>query len=501
MPAIRATYRLQIRGDMDLDRATELLPYLDRLGVSHVYAAPLTRAAPGSQHGYDVCAFDEIDPAIGGEAAFERFAEALRMRGMGLLLDFVPNHMAASVANPWWRSVLESGPTSPHADFFDIDWSARAGATPGKVLVPVLGDQYDAVLERGELRLGVDEGTGLPEVRYWEKRFPLTPESYPLLFGEAAAEPGGQITRERVAAVVERANADRERLHLLLEAQHYRLAHWRTATFSLNYRRFFDINELVGLRVDRPQVFDAAHALVLRLIAEGKIDGLRIDHIDGLRDPVGYLHRLHGATREAAGRDIPVYVEKILGPEEDLRTDWPVQGTTGYEIGNAIGGLFVDPEAADETTETYAELTGAQSDFEAVVEEAKRFVLARLFSGELDALAQRAAWIAAESPETRDVTEGALREALTDLIVAFPVYRSYVVVPPAEGADADLLAAVFDAAAEICPEEAATGLQFLRAMLDVFQQLLEVRGAQLNPARCGLDKRIRRSRRLDRVFR
>jgi (1->4)-alpha-D-glucan 1-alpha-D-glucosylmutase len=473
MRPLVATYRLQFRDGFGLDDAVEILPYLRRLGVSHVYASPLTRATSGSAHGYDVCAFDEIDPAIGGGEAFARFVEALHGHDMGLLLDFVPNHMAATVENPWWRSVLELGEDSPFAAFFDIDWQARAGATPGKVLVPVLGDLYEQVLERGELSVGFDAELGAPEVRYFEKRFPLAPQSWPLLFRETdagalaeRAAAGDGEAQAAVEAAIGEVNGVSQRLHELLEAQNYRLAHWRTATFSLNYRRFFDINELVGLRVDRPQVFEAVHSFVLSLIAEGAVDGLRLDHVDGLRDPAGYMRRLGEVTRAAAGRDdFPLYVEKILGPGEEPRRDWSMSGTTGYEVLNHINGLFVDGDNEAPMTEAYVELTGAEGDFAVVVAEAKRFVLARLFSGELDGLAHRAAEIAQRAVETRDVTEGAIREALTELLIAFPVYRSYVVTPPAQGADKELLEEVFETARGLCPQEAAAGLTFLYGLL------------------------------------
>lgn len=472
MTAWCATYRLQFRQDFDLDAAAALVPYLERLGVSRVYASPLTRATSGSSHGYDVCAFDEIDPALGGGAAFGRFVEALRAHGMGLLLDFVPNHMAASVENPWWRSVLELGEESPFAEFFDIDWAARSGATPGKVLVPVLGDSYEKVLEGGELRLVFEPQRGVPEVRFHEKRFPVNPDTWPLLFaGEdgALAEraaAGDPTARAAVERALQRVNADTARLHAVLEAQRYRLAHWRAATFAVNYRRFFDINELVGLRIDRAPVFEAVHSFVLGLIAEGAVAGLRLDHIDGLRDPAGYLAGLAKVTRQVA-RDagFPLYVEKILGPGEELRRSWPVAGTTGYETLNRLTGLHVDPAGAGPLTDTYAELTGAETDFETVVDEAKRFVLARLFAGELDALSQRAAEVAGLPVESRDIPQGALREALGELLVAFPVYRSYLVRPPAAGADAELLGRVFAAARAACPEEAAAGLDFLEWLL------------------------------------
>ncbi len=468
----RATYRLQFRQGFDLDAAAALVPYLDRLGVSHVYASPLTQATSGSSHGYDVCAFDEIDPALGGGTAFGRFVEALRARGMGLLLDFVPNHMAASVENPWWRSVLELGEESPFAEFFDIDWAARSGATPGKVLVPVLGDLYEKVLEGGELRLVFEPQRGVPEVRFHDKRFPVNPDTWPLLFeaedgalAERAAA-GDATARGAVERALQRVNAETARLHAVLEAQRYRLAHWRAATFAINYRRFFDINELVGLRIDRAPVFEAVHSFVLGLIAEGAVAGLRLDHIDGLRDPAGYLARLAEVTRQVArDADFPLYVEKILGPGESLRRSWPVAGTTGYETLNRLTGLNVDPAGTAPLTETYAALTGAETDFDTVVDEAKRFVLARLFAGELDALSQQAAEVAGTAVESRDIPQGALREALGELLVAFPVYRSYLVGPPAAGADAELLERVFAAARAACPEEAVAGLDFLEWLL------------------------------------
>ncbi|MEX2643516.1 MAG: malto-oligosyltrehalose synthase [Acetobacterales bacterium] len=453
---LSSTYRLQFRNGFGLDDAAGVVPYLDRLGISHVYASPLTTAVADSTHGYDICAYDAIDPAIGGTAGFERLSAALRERSMGLLLDFVPNHMAASVENPWWRSVLAEGSESPYAGFFDIDWEPKTGATPGKVLLPVLGEPYAQALHKGDLRLAANPPTGGIEVVYFDSRFPVSAESRRLVMN------GTDDATAATAAI----SADRGRLHAVLEAQHYRLAHWRMGAYALNYRRFFDIDGLVGVRVEEPKVFDAVHGFVLDLVTNGAVNGLRIDHVDGLRDPRGYLERLATLTRMASGdADFPIYVEKILGPGESLRSDWPVAGTTGYEALNLVNGLFVDPVGEGPLTEGYAALTGEETGFPSVSAEARRFILGTTFAGERDALAHRAAGIAATRTETRDVPEGALREALSALLVSFPVYRSYVSDPPATGEDRALLSMVFDAARRTGPAEARAALDFLEQLI------------------------------------
>jgi (1->4)-alpha-D-glucan 1-alpha-D-glucosylmutase len=277
----RSTYRLQLHSGFTFDDAARIAPYLEKLGVSHAYCSPILRARPGSQHGYDVVAHDEINPELGGRQGFERMAATLRAHGIGILLDVVPNHMSiAGSENRWWLDVLENGPASRYAGYFDIEWEPIDPDLRGKVLLPVLGDHYGEVLARGELKVARDASAGRLEVRYFDHRFPLNPRTY----------------SEDLAKL----NSP-ERLHELLERQAYRLAYWRVASDEINYRRFFDVNDLAALRVEDETVFEATHGLILDLAAAGLVDGLRIDHPDGLRDPERYFERLQRAIRSAPG--------------------------------------------------------------------------------------------------------------------------------------------------------------------------------------------------------
>ncbi|HSD09862.1 MAG TPA: alpha-amylase family glycosyl hydrolase, partial [Candidatus Binatia bacterium] len=312
------------------------MSYLSRLGISDIYSSPALASRASSPHGYDICDHSRLDEELGAEADFDEFVKELSRHDMGLILDFVPNHMAADPrANRWWRDVLANGRRSRFAGFFDIDWSPVKPELRGKVLLPVLGDLYGVALERGEIQLARQEG-GLV-VRYFDQFFPIEPLSAESIVGH-----GREAARveETLRAYNGRPGEPRsfDRLHELLERQAYRLAYWKAAFHEINYRRFFDINDLVGLRIEDPTVFAATHALVLRWIREGKVAGLRLDHIDGLFDPRGYLEKL----RDAAG---PIYLvaEKILSAGESLPRSWPIHGTTGYDFLNDVNGLFVDP--------------------------------------------------------------------------------------------------------------------------------------------------------------
>jgi (1->4)-alpha-D-glucan 1-alpha-D-glucosylmutase len=429
----RATYRLQLRGGVGFEAAAGLVPYLARLGVSHLYLSPILTAREGSSHGYDAVDFNEIDPALGGQAGFERLGEVLRAHGLGLLLDFVPNHMGIGAGNHWWQEQLREGRRAPPR--FDIDWQALAGATPGRVLLPVLGEPYGSVLASGDLRLLLDEAGGLPAAGYFDHRFPLDPETFGLIDPELPALLGMAPRPEaRIRALLDAAS-EPSRLHPILEAQPWRLAHWRAAAHLLNYRRFFDITDLVGVRMEDPAVFDASHALILDLVARGRLQGIRLDHIDGLRDPALYLDRLQAALRRATGRDEPfwVLVEKILGPGEVLPSSWPVSGTTGYEVLGTLAAPFLDPSGLERLGRLYQEVTGDGRDFARIAREAKRLVLERLFPGELRRLVQQASALAGQDLASRDLPPGVLREAIIAYIVALPVYRTYV---DAKGADA-----------------------------------------------------------------
>ncbi|HJP99475.1 MAG TPA: malto-oligosyltrehalose synthase [Rhodanobacteraceae bacterium] len=476
----RATYRLQFNRQLTFADAAALAPYLAQLGVSHLYASPWLTSRAGSEHGYDIIDHAAFNPELGGEAGFEELHAALTAKGLGQILDFVPNHMGIAQAdNSWWLDVLEWGRASPCADWFDIDWMPADRALRNKVLLPFLGDHYGKVLERGELELRFDPASGTFSVWYFGHRFPLAPHTYavPIRAGAAvdpatpqalemlaqAAEQlriragttaaGAAHIREQAAAFQARLAADDSLhtalqrgaaalavqpdqpatgapLHHLLERQAYRLAYWRVAADEINYRRFFDINGLAALRVENPEVFTRIHTLVSRLLEEGKLDGLRIDHIDGLFDPAQYCRRLRRLVR----RPFYLVVEKILARHERLRANWPIEGTTGYEFLNQVNGLLVDARSERSLTRTYERFVGTPHDFDGIAQAAKKQIMRTRLSGELHVLARQLHRIAQRHPRTRDYTLQGLTHALEAVVAAFPVYRTYVDV---RGADAD----------------------------------------------------------------
>ena len=429
-----ATYRLQFRQGMDFTGAAGLAPYLRDLGISHLYASPIFTAVSGSTHGYDVTDCNEIDPALGGRAAFDALVEALHAAGMGLILDIVPNHMAASLENRWWRSVVERGSESPYARHFDVDWTRR-------LTLPVLGGSYEEVLAAGDLQLGLDAENGALALCHFDNRLPLHPASW-----AQALEPMQHTLAQRLRDCAARAGkADEHAFHEqvraicqgqdmaefseefrrfstpeLIDAIHARqpweLICWKEARRTISYRRFFEVAGLVGLRVEDPNVFDAAHRLTLKLVREGMVDGLRIDHIDGLADPSGYLRRL----REAVGPDVPIWVEKIVARGERLPEDWPIQGTTGYEFIDAISGLMVDQNGFRHLSSAYDAISGGV-DHQRLREQAKRQIVTINFEAELNAVTTLAVRLLDDSRWGPDT----IRTALAELLVAMPVYRIY----------------------------------------------------------------------------
>jgi (1->4)-alpha-D-glucan 1-alpha-D-glucosylmutase len=415
-PVPVSTYRLQLNADFTFDDAASRVDYLAALGTTHLYLSPVLTAAPGSTHGYDVVDHGEIAPVLGGRAGFERLARAARAAGLGLVLDVVPNHMA--VPTPAWHntalwSVLADGPDSPFAPWFDVDWTAGDGA----LLMPVLGQRLGAVLAADELTLdeivvpGEEDGSPRPVLRYYDHVFPIRPgtESLPL------AE--------------------------LVDRQHYRLAYWRVANEELNYRRFFDVGTLAAVRVEDPEVFDATHALLTDLIKDGTVDGLRIDHPDGLADPQGYLDRLAEATDGSW-----VVVEKILAPDEELPEDWTTAGSTGYEAMWRIGATFVDPGGGGELGAVMHRLTGDTTDaLPAIVDEAKREIVNGPLYAEVDRLAGLAADICRDDVRLRDHTRRSLHECLVELLVAADRYRYYVL--PGRAVHPDALGAFHECVA------------------------------------------------------
>jgi (1->4)-alpha-D-glucan 1-alpha-D-glucosylmutase len=464
-----STYRLQFTPQFGFDHATAIVPYLKALGISHVYASPFLKARAGTTHGYDIIDHTAFNPEFGGEAGFLRMSDALLAADIGLILDFVPNHMAVHGSdNAWWLDVLEWGPRSPYAKFFDIEWQTATG--PPRVLLPILGRSYGEVLEAGEIKLRYDSEEGSFSAWYYEHRMPIAPERYSEILQKVVAAAGaselpsgkrlldvatsyrgphnpsrdsafplkralssisgGADIIQRGLVCYEPKDGEPESthaLHSLIERQHYRPAHWRIAQSDINYRRFFDINSLAGLRVEDLDVFSAIHPLVFRLISEGRLQGLRLDHIDGLRDPHQYLRRLQ---RDAQGkrRSIPVYVvvEKILGEGESLPRFPGVSGTTGYEWLNVISRLFLDPRGLDSLDQAWRETSGDSRRFDQVLRRAKQQVLSTILSSEFTVLARLLTRIAAGHYSTRDYTADRLREALELYVLNFPVYRTYV---------------------------------------------------------------------------
>jgi len=435
-----ATYRLQFNRDLGFQQAIEIAAYLNELGISDLYASPLFKATPDSTHGYDVCDYSQLNPNLGSSADFDALTQCLHKLGMGLLLDMVPNHMACNCANDWWLDVLARGPASPYADWFDINWRPLNPDLQKRVLLPVLEHHYASVLEAGKLKL-VERGQPCPRdsepltradkavrapcfsISYYDRTFPLSPETSEAVMRESTAH-GLQATLARYNGTPG-APRSFDALHGLLERQHYRLAFWRTGREEINYRRFFDVPELVSLRMESPEVFQATHRLPLEWLQQGKVSGLRIDHPDGLWDPKQYLGWLQ--ERASAGGVKPyLVVEKILSRDESLPEDWPVDGTTGYDFLNYVNRLFVDPANENALEGIYREFTGCRATFPAVARQGKKEVLQTSFISECHALAWMLKRIAAMSRYGKDFTFRQLATALEELIVALPVYRSYI---------------------------------------------------------------------------
>jgi (1->4)-alpha-D-glucan 1-alpha-D-glucosylmutase len=396
----RATMRLQFHKGFTFAAAEKLVPYMASLGVSHVYASPITTARPGSMHGYDVIDPQRVNPELGGEAALKSLVATLRGAGMGLIVDIVPNHMAADAANVWWVDVLHHGRASQYASYFDIDWDSDDESLRGKVLLPVLGKPLRDALHDGEISLAHDVGE--PVAKYFQHRFPLS--------GAAHAD-------ESSAA--------------LLARQHYQLAWWRIANDAINWRRFFDINELVALRMENAEAFEDVHALIFRLYAEGAIDGVRVDHVDGLADPARYCRalrrRLSALTAQrpsAAPRGRPyIVVEKILLHGEQLPESWQTDGTSGYDFMDQVSAVQHDAGGEPILSRLWAMVSGRSADFATEEQAARREIIARSFSAQLEACA--ASFLRAVRAEGDDNARPTLRRALTELLAYFPIYRTY----------------------------------------------------------------------------
>jgi (1->4)-alpha-D-glucan 1-alpha-D-glucosylmutase len=484
-----ATYRLQLNRAFTFRDAAAIVPYLSALGISHCYLSPYLRARPGSMHGYDIIDHSSLNPEIGTPEDYEHFVAELHRLGMGQILDIAPNHMGVMGSdNAWWLDVLENGEASQYADFYDIDWDPIKDELQGKVLVPILGDQYGNVLENGELKLTFDVEHGEFSIFYHHHRFPVDPTEYPRILNfhierlqeklganhedvlelQSIATAFGHLPGRRSLGPEQRAERNREKevqkrrlatlcarsaavreflisnveafngtpgtpssfdaLHELIKAQAYRLAQWRAAADDINYRRFFDTNDLAALCMENDAVFNETHRFILDLVSRGIVNGLRIDHPDGLYDPTRYFHQLREKLASAGDPEQPIYLvaEKILTGKEQLRKDWPVSGTTGYEFANLVNGLFVDQSAADKMERIYRSFNGRAFDFSNLVYTCKKLILKAVLASELNVLANLLSRIALANRHTCDFTLNSLRSALSEIIASFPVYRTYV---------------------------------------------------------------------------
>src|SRR3569833_692416 len=486
-----ATYRVLLTKDFTFKQATELVEYWHKLGITDLYAAPFLKARPGSVHGYDVVAPTALNPEIGTEDDLGQLHEALASHGMGLVMDVVPNHMCISTNdNVWWNNVLENGPSSPFARYFDIDWHPPKTELHDKVLLPILGDQYGRVLEAGELQ--VREADGGFVVEYYQRRFPVGPGTYPVILrgmlarlaradtGGTAAHALGELLalaeslpprsatgaddvarrqrdketlKQRLRALLAEPPAARaaldedlrdlngtkgqprsfDRLEQLLAVQAYRLSYWRVAAEQINYRRFFEINDLAAIRIEEPEVLAAVHGKPLELLKKGWVTGLRVDHVDGLREPRRYLDELRAKTEGAY-----VVVEKILGRDERLPRSWATEGTTGYEFLNILNALFVSRSGERALRSLYDGLRTVKGGLPDVVYEAKRLVLSASMSSELSVLVRRLDRISEQHRWSRDFTAGTLLQVLADTIACFPVYRTYIAAGDTEVAPQEL---------------------------------------------------------------
>jgi (1->4)-alpha-D-glucan 1-alpha-D-glucosylmutase len=466
-----ATYRLQLRSHFTFDDAAAIVPYLKKLGITHLYASPFMKARQGSTHGYDIVEHIVLNPDLGGENGFNRLSAVLTSHEIGLILDFVPNHMGVHHAdNAWWLDVLEWGPKSAFASSFDIDWDILPFRNRPGLLLPILGSAYGVSLTQGEIELKYDPRSGSFSAWYFEHRLPIAPECYGDILKTIASQIPSNSTRDDLLSVATRYGsrkslerdrasalkrdiaavaggaaaisqgleayrasphrpAHTEALHRLLERQHYRLAHWKLATSDINYRRFFDVNSLAGLRVEDRDTFERIHALVRRLIAENKIQGLRLDHIDGLYDPAQYCRRLWRLIREAQGphrRPFYLLIEKILGDHEAPPQFAGVDGTTGYECLNVMTRVLADERGLKALDETWRQASDIAPAFDPILRAAKRRVIETLLASEFTVLTRLLARIAAGHYSTRDYSADSLRQAFELFVLHFPVYRTYI---------------------------------------------------------------------------
>jgi (1->4)-alpha-D-glucan 1-alpha-D-glucosylmutase len=525
-----STYRLQFHAGFTFVDAAALVPYLAALGISDCYCSSYLQAVPGSMHGYDVADPTSLNPEIGTEEDYRRFVDTLSAHGMSHLLDVVPNHMGiARSRNRWWQDVLENGPSSRYAKIFDIDWQPLKPELAHKVLLPILGDQYGTVLERGDIQVFHEDGSFC--LRYFETTLPLSPRSYVAILrhrvDELTRELGEehpdlvellsiitslerlppryeqdperlaerhrekQVAKRRLSELMQRSDAVRAFVHenvrlfngqrgvpgsfdlldRLLGDQAYRLAHWRVASEEINYRRFFDINELAAVRMEDPDVFNEAHHLVFQLLRERAITGLRIDHVDGLYDPGDYLRRLQARARElglgTSDRPLYIVVEKILGPDEPLPDGWPMDGTTGYEFANAVNGLFVHQAHARAFDEIYGRFTTERTPFADIAYRKKKLIMQVSMAGEINVLAHRLNLFSERNRHYRDFTLNSLVHAIREIIACFPVYRTYISPgpEPPSGRDEYYILRAVEEAKRRNPATAGHVFDFIRDLL------------------------------------
>ncbi|HZU32787.1 MAG TPA: malto-oligosyltrehalose synthase, partial [Candidatus Angelobacter sp.] len=501
-----STYRLQFHAGFRFENARQLVGYLHALGISHVYSSPILKARAGSPHGYDITDHNQINPEIGSYEELKDLVRELKNYGMGQILDFVPNHMGIGPGtNPWWWDVLSNGRASEFAEFFDLDWDPLKPELRNKLLLPILGDQYGAELEAGHIQLVADENS--LHVAYYDKLLPLDPQTIPMIFEPVVQEAPqelrnllsglrnlpshnateGDMVRQRRRAIpslmqalkellaksaevreflqtaVARANghpndpSSFDLLHRILEAQVYRLANWRVSGEEINYRRFFDVNDLIGLCMENPKVFAATHQLVRHLLADDMIQGLRIDHCDGLLNPLQYMVRLQmlyaasqcsGATphpplaengielemQQVFGQHdwmnqsafLYTVVEKILEPGEDLPPEWPVDGTSGYDFTTLVNGIFIERRNERAFTNLYQRFTGTSYDVDTLIYNSKKLIMHASLASEVNVLAHMLDAISVTDRYARDFTRKALRDVIRETIACFPVYRTYI---------------------------------------------------------------------------
>jgi (1->4)-alpha-D-glucan 1-alpha-D-glucosylmutase len=478
MPVPLATYRVQMRAEFGFDDAAAIADYLRDLGVTHLYASPYLQAGKGSTHGYDVLDHSQPNAELGGPDAHARLCQALGAAKLGQILDIVPNHMsiASPQQNKWWWDVLENGQSSRYAGYFDVDWNPAEAKLRDTVLMPILGDHFGREVEAGHVKLSRTEGSFA--FHYFDHSMPVAPRSLNDLLNEAASEVGSdelafladsfnnlpistatdfdsvtrrhrdkEVLRKTLArlcaekpeigkaidAVVDRINGSSDRVDALLDRQNYRLAYWKTAVQELDYRRFFDINTLISLRMEDERVFEDSHRLILKWVREGVLDGLRVDHPDGLRDPAEYFRRLNRAVPKGW-----IVVEKILEPGEPLPDGWPVAGTTGYDYLNRLGGIFIDQAGERPVTEFYAAFTGESVDYVAMVREKKLYVLKELFGSDVNRLVSQLSEVCEHQKRYRDYTRRDLSTMIREVIACFPVYRTYVQAEQGKVAERDI---------------------------------------------------------------